>query len=125
MITTYDFGYCHADIYDDHVIVYINNGVTVSPENISELNFVTKKHFENKLYVYITVRVNSYTVDPMIYLESNKIENLLGFAIVSKDSKQISQVKIEKVFTNKKIKQFRTLKKALQWKDKIINKYIS
>ncbi|MCK8524111.1 hypothetical protein M0D21_21215 [Aquimarina sp. D1M17] len=125
MITSYDFGYCRAEVYNDHVIVYINNGVTVSPENISELNFVTKKHFENKLYIYITVRVNSYTVDPMIYLESNKIENLLGFAIVSKDSKQISQVKIEKVFTNKKIKQFRTLKKALQWKDKIIKKHVS
>ncbi len=125
MITSYDFGYCLAEIYEDHIRVYINKGVTITPDHISELNFVTKKHFENKLFVYIAVRINSYTINPMIYVESNKIYNLLGIAIVSNDPRQKSQAKIEKVFTNKKLQQFETLEEALQWKDKIIKERIN
>ncbi len=120
MITSYDFGYCLAEIYEDHIRVYINKGVTITPDHISELNFVTKKHFENKFFVYVAIRINSYTINPMIYVESNKIHNLLGVAIVSKDPRQKSQAKIEKVFTNKKLQQFETLEEALQWKDEII-----
>ncbi len=120
MITTYNFEYCLAEIYQDHICVYINEGVTVIPEHISELNFVTKKHFKNKFFVYIAVRINSYTIDPMIYVESNKIKNLLGIAIVSNHPNQKSHVTIEKVFTNKKLQQFETIEEALQWKDEIL-----
>ncbi len=122
MITSYNFDYCIAEIYDDHIRVYINEGVTVIPEHIAELNFVTKKHFENKFFVYLAVRINSYTIDPMIYVESNKIQNLLGIAIVSNDPKQKSQAKIERVFTNKRLQQFETLEEALDWKDEIIKR---
>ncbi len=123
MIVSYNFDYCLAEIYDDHVRVYINEGFTLAPEHISELNFVTKKHFENKPFVYLAVRINSYTINPMIYLESNKIQNLLGVAIISKDPKQKNQAKIEKAFTTKELEHFETLEEALDWKDEIINKH--
>ncbi|MEW7292788.1 hypothetical protein [Aquimarina sp. 2304DJ70-9] len=122
MITSYNFDYCLAEIYDDHIRVYINEGVTVVPEHIAELSFVTNKHFKNKFYVYLAIRINSYTIDPMIYIESNKIKNLLGIAIVSNDPKQKSQAKIEKVFTNKRFQQFETLEEALFWKDEVIKR---
>ncbi len=123
MIKLYDFEYCRAEIYDDYILVYINEGVTVSPEHMSELNLVTRSHFTNKYFVYIAVRINSYTVNPMIYQESSKIKNLLGVAIVSNDPKQKNQAKIEQVFFEKKLKQFDTIKDALEWKDEIIKKH--
>jgi len=36
----------------------------------------------NEAFVYITHRVNSYSVDPTIYISVSKIENLVGFAVV-------------------------------------------
>ncbi|GAA4272329.1 hypothetical protein U6A24_20900 [Aquimarina gracilis] len=124
MIISYDFGYCRAEIYEDHIRVYINEGSVVGPENITELNYVAEKHFKNKPFVYLAVRIHSYTINPMIYFESNKIQNLLGVAIISKDPKQRSQARIEKAFTNKKLQQFETIGEALEWKDEIIKNFI-
>ncbi|MBQ4821257.1 hypothetical protein [Aquimarina sp. MMG016] len=123
MITSYNFDYCTAEIYEDYIVVIINEGITVVPEHISELNFVAQKHFENKFFVYITHRINSYAIDPMTYFESNKIPNLLGFAIVSSNNRQKKQSKIEKVFTNKALQHFDTMEDALTWKNKVLKKH--
>ena len=123
MITSYNFDYCTAEIYEDYIVVIINEGITVVPEHISELNFVAQKHFENKFFVYITHRINSYAIDPMTYFESNKIPNLLGFAIVSSNNRQKKQSKIEKVFTNKALQHFDTMEDALAWKNKVLKKH--
>lgn len=123
MITSYNFYFCHIEIYEDYVKAVMKEGVTVSPEHNDVLLQIVEKHFKNKPFIYITHRINSYAVNPTIYLETAKISNMIGFAVVSADPKQKIQIKLEKTFFNKEFKQFDTLELALEWKDNIIKKY--
>ena len=123
MITSYNFYFCCVEIYDDYVKAIMKEGVTVSPEHNSVLLQIVEKHFKNRPFVYITHRINSYAVDPTIYLETTKIKNLVGFSVVSSDPKQKMQTKVEKIFFGKEFEQFDTMEEALVWKDMIIKKY--
>lgn len=124
MITKYDFGFCNVEIYDDYVKVVINEGETVSPEHNETLIELANAHFKNRPFVYITHRIYSYSVNPTIYLETSKIENLVGFAVVSTNHKQKIQTKLEKAFFEKEFRQFDTMEEALSWKNEIIHKYM-
>ncbi len=123
MITSYDFYFCHIEIYDDYVKAIMKEGVTVSPEHNNVLLQIVEKHFKNKAFVYISHRINSYAVDPTIYLETAKIKNLVGFVVVSSDPKQKMQTRVEKIFFGKEFEQFDTMEEALAWKNMIIQKY--
>lgn len=95
------FDFCNMNIYDNYMVVVMNEGVTINPSHNKILLNIVDTYFNNKNFVYITHRINSYSVDPAIYFETSKIKNLVGFAVVSKDYKAKSNAEIEKLFFNK------------------------
>lgn len=115
----FDFGELH--IYDFYVVVIINEGLTVFPKHNTILINVVDTYFHNKEFVYISHRINSYAVDPSSYLETSKIKNLKGFAVVSKDFKAKSNVEVEKLFLNKPLESFDDLNDAVSWAKSILN----
>ncbi len=123
MIASYDLGFCQMDIYENYIINVMNEGITVLPEYNEIFVEITDTHFRDKKFVYITHRIHSYSVNPTIYLETAKIKNLVGFAVVSNTSLQKMQTKIEKAFFRKEFLQFDTIEEALKWKDDIIKKH--
>ncbi len=123
MITSYNFDFCNVEIHEDYILSIMKEGVIVSPEFISEMSFMAQKHYKNKFFIYITHRTNSYAVNPISYFEGNKIENLAGFAVVSKNPQQKSQSRIEKTFFDKELQYFETIGEALEWKNKILKKH--
>jgi len=116
----YDF--CEFSIFDNFVITVINEGVTVSPEHNEVLEKLAKKYFKHRPFAYITNRINSYSVDPKVYFETSKIENLLAFAVVSQDKISTSNASIEKLFLSKPHKNFTKLIDAINWCEEIIAK---
>ncbi|WP_378175812.1 hypothetical protein [Aquimarina sp. SS2-1] len=120
MITSYQFDFGLVEIYNDHIKVTMNEGIIVSPEHNDVLLEMVRKHYSNRNFVYITHRVHSYSVNPTIYLETAKIKNLAGFAVVSNDPIQKILTKLEKTFFNKEFRQFDNLESALKWKDEIL-----
>ncbi|WP_298538561.1 hypothetical protein [uncultured Aquimarina sp.] len=120
MIISYQLDFGFIEIYEDYIKVTMNEGITVSPEHNDVLLEMVHKHYNNKPFLYITHRINSYAVNPTIYLETAKIQNLAGFAVVSNDPRQKIQTKLEKAFFNKEFRQFDTMESALEWKDQIL-----
>jgi len=114
----YDF--CEVHIYDNYMIVIINEGETILPRHNQILINIAETYFVKKNFVYITHRLNSYSVDTAIYFETSKIENLVGFAVVSKDFKAKSNVEVEKLFLNKAFEVFNTLEEAIAWSKLIL-----
>ncbi len=102
----------------------MNEGITVSPELNDVFLKVIEKYFQNRAFAYISNRINSYSVNPVIYLETAKMKNLVGFAVVSKDPKQKMQTKVEKTFFGKEFRQLNTIEEALQWKEETMRKGI-
>jgi hypothetical protein len=117
-VLKYDF--CTMHIYDNYMIVVINEGVTVTPEHNDVLLNVADTYYKNKPFVYITHRLNSYAVDPAIYKETSKIENLAGFCVVSADYKAKRNAEIEKLFLNKPFEIFDTIEDATTWVNQVI-----
>jgi hypothetical protein len=112
--------FCEITIYDKYLVVVMNEGINITPKHNKVLVEVTKTHFSKTPFVYITNRINSYSVDPKIYLETAKIENLKGFAVVSENYKAKVNAQIEKMFYNKPFEIFTKLDDAFNWADNFL-----
>lgn len=121
MIDLLKFDFCEMHVYDNYVIVIMNEGIVVSPKHNIELNKVVEIYYRNKKFVYISHRLNSYAVDTSTYLETSKIKNLIGFAVVSKDYKAKSNAEVEKLFLDKPFEIFDDMDKAISWTTTILN----
>ena len=98
MLALLKYDFCEVEVYKNYVIVIINEGISLTPENNDVLLGIATKYFINKNFGYITHRINSYSVDPRIYTETSKIENLVSFAVVSENKIALSNAQIEKTF---------------------------
>ena len=110
--------FCTLTFFDNYVIAVINEGEHVDHKLNEILIENIELHF-NKPYVYITNRINSYSVDPNIYHRASKVENLAGFAVVSKEYKTKINAQIEKMFFGKPFEIFTTLEDAIEWKNQL------
>ncbi|SHI49690.1 hypothetical protein [Aquimarina spongiae] len=123
MITSYNLDFCDLDVYENYVISRIHEGVTTTPENLKIFAKLIDIHYKNKPFVYISHRVHSFSINPIIHAESSKIPNLMGFAVVSPDPQQKQQFEMEKMFFKKDFRLFETLKEAIDWKEEILKKH--
>ena len=113
IILTYPFG--NITIYDNYLIAVMNEGVTILPELNDVLENISIDYFSDKNFVYITHRLNSYAVDPNIYFRTSKIENLVGFAVVTGKKIVIDNTDLESVFLSKPYRTFNNLDEAIKW----------
>ncbi len=118
-VVKYDF--CEFSIYDNFIIAVMNEGVTVLPEHNEILVELAEKYFKNKPFAYITNRINSYSVDPKVFNDTSKIENLIAFAVVSQSEVRIANASFERKFLKKPHKSFTKLIDAIDWCETLIS----
>lgn len=115
MVAALSLNFCEVSIYTDHVVVIVNEGVLVTPDTHKFLDDIATSYFHNRPFGYISYRKHNYSVDPRTYLETSKIDNITGFAVVSHEGIGINNVEVEKRFFNKPFKRFLKLKDARTW----------
>lgn len=113
--------FCELTLHDDYVYVIMNEGITVKPEHNDILKVLALTYFADKNFVYISHRLYSYSVDPLIYLETQKIPNLKGFVVVN-SHRNSNNPDVEKLFFSKPFEVVETLDKAFARKNKLLNK---
>ena len=111
-----------VSMHDNYMVAVMNEGVTVNPEINSVLEELAVNHFQDKKFVYITHRVNSYSVDPNIYFKTSQIPNLVGFAVVLGRKIRLDNIALEKMFFSKPFKSFKSLNKAIEWANELCSK---
>ncbi len=112
--------FCSVIIHDNYMVVEMDSGVHITVKDNATLIDIVDTYFKNKPFVYITNRVNSYSVDPAIYKETSKITNLVGLCVVSKNFMAKSTAEIEKLFFDRAFEIFDTLPEAIVWAKKIL-----
>lgn len=122
---TTNLSFCTLTFKNNYVLSVINEGVVYSHEESFKERLAILRHFNDKSFIYISNRINSYSVDPLIYKEWSDFDNLIGFAVVSKNYLTISNMDIEKLFLDKPLKSFQTIKEAELWSKKILNKEVA
>ncbi len=120
MIDNLHFEFGEIRVFKNFVVAVMNEGVTVIPEYNQELLKISEKFFHNRPFGYITYRKNSYAVNPLVYLKTSTIENLVAFAVVSTHEISISNLEVEKRFLTKPLKHFTDLDEAKDWVNKMV-----
>ena len=117
MINTLELDFATIRIYENLIVTECNEGVLLDvPKNRKVLELAGEV-FNNGSFGYISNRINSYAVDPMVYRESAAHPQLKAIAVVSESELARSSAKLEKQFyTNKNpFKIFSSLEEAKIW----------
>ncbi len=111
----FDFG--KVTIIDNILIAELNEGILFDVKNNRKLLKLGDKIFKGMPYGYISNRVNSYAVNPMIYLESSSTINLKAIAVVSNNPVCQQNTLLEKQFYKEEdsFEVFDTLEAAINW----------
>lgn len=120
IIKYYNFEDSELFIFDEFIINQIKEGVTIHPDHNDTLNDVVQRHFSGKNMVYISNRVKSYSVNPLIYPETEKIPNIIGIAIIPKTAIMRKNAEYERRFYDKPYEIMEGLSEAIAWAHTII-----
>ncbi|PCJ93272.1 MAG: STAS/SEC14 domain-containing protein [Flavobacteriaceae bacterium] len=104
-----------VQVYDNYMVSTINEGATMTLERAYQIVGIAEIHFRDRDFGFISLRLNSYAIDPTIYNYIREIENLKAFAIVSVKEIDMHNFNIEKLFYKKPMKFFIKYKNALTW----------
>ncbi|MBO0323936.1 STAS/SEC14 domain-containing protein [Muricauda sp. CAU 1633] len=102
-------------VFDDYMVATFDEGATVTLERAYQMIGISEIHFRDRNFGYISLRKNSYAVDPTIYNYLRGLDNLKAFAIVSKKEIDMHNFKIEKLFYKKNMEFFIEFDNALAW----------
>jgi hypothetical protein len=104
-----------VQVYENYMVSIFDEGATLTLERAYQIIGISEIHFRNKNFGFISLRKNSYAVDPTIYNYLKELENLKAFAIVSVKEIDMHNFKIEKLFYKKPMKFFIEYDNALRW----------
>ena len=121
MIKKLRLSFGEAQIYQHYLVAIMDEGITVNPEHNTYLRQLALEYFEDRPFGYITHRINSYAVNPLVYVGTSEISNLAAFAIVSSSGLKLTNVEIEKRFIRVPFKHFTEIESAKNWVEEIIS----
>lgn len=101
--------------YERIVVVEAHEGATLSFQSGFSILLNGLQITGFKPFVYISNRINSYSVDPNDYKYLNKIKHLKGIALVCYSETAVQNAELEKKFCTKPLEIFRTLEAAHHW----------
>jgi hypothetical protein len=105
-------------IFQNILIAELNEGVLFNANNNSELLKIGNEVFKNRPYGYISLRKNSYAVDPLVYREAALAENLKAIAVVSENELiKLNAHNVERQFykDSGSFEVFDSLEEAINW----------
>ena len=115
------FNFCTVHVFDNYLIVEIDEGITIASTHSDLLKNLVDTYFNNRPFVYISKRTYSYNVEPNVYSETQAIENLKGFAVVGKNRGKDLETGLISGFTKKPYNYFETVEEATNWAKKLMS----
>ncbi|UWX53938.1 STAS/SEC14 domain-containing protein [Maribacter litopenaei] len=115
IVREYNLEVGKIQVFDDYMVSIFDEGATLTLERAYQIIGISEIHFRNKNFGFISLRKNSYAIDPTIYSYLKELENLRAFAIVSVKEIDMHNFKIEKLFYKKPMKFFIEYDNALKW----------
>jgi hypothetical protein len=117
MINSLELDFATIRIYDNLIVSECKEGVLLDVQKNREVLALAEEVFNNGIFGYISHRINSYAVDPMVYRESAVHPRLKAIAVVSGNELARNSAKLEQQFyTNKNSFQiFSSLEEAKAW----------
>ena len=120
ILRTIELEFTILEFHKNFVVSRVRENVVLSKKQVFDLINACSGHYEHKNFVYISKRVHNYNVDPTVYLNLDKVENLAGIAIVSDKTSAINMAQFEKTFSKIPFEIFIELEDAVDWTHRIL-----
>lgn len=104
--------------FEKFIVSEMNEGIHFDWQRVKILSDLMVSHYgkEKQQLVYLSNRVNSYSIEPQSWLKFDKKYNLFkASGIIAYDQRGGLSVVLERIFSKEKIKRFRSLKEAVDW----------
>lgn len=121
-IKSYDLDCSRVFVFEHYLINQIKDDVHVNLEHVEVLRNLINENYGSRKMVYISNRVNTYSVDPLVYPEVARIKNLIGMAIVTTTTRKKKNAMFEKIFFQKDFQVFETFEESIIWAAGILSK---
>ncbi|GHA49856.1 hypothetical protein GCM10007103_33320 [Salinimicrobium marinum] len=116
MSKKYELDFGIVRIFDNILISELNEGILFDVASNRQLLDIGTQEFHGKPYGYISNRIFSYAVDPLVYRESANHTSLKAIAVVTNNEIGLKAAQLEQNFYKKdRFKVFTSYKEALAW----------
>jgi flavin-dependent dehydrogenase len=108
--------------YPNIIVGEVGEGMHITFESATIAAQVIAQTYKGTIpFVYISNRVNSYSMDPVAYKELfSLVPNLLGFAVVSESKRRRMLSNLERMFVKKPMRVFSSMDEAFDWAHKLL-----
>ncbi|WP_040253789.1 hypothetical protein [Psychroserpens mesophilus] len=108
-------------IFDNFIINQVKEGASIEPHHNELLNEIVQEHFSNRDMVYVSNRVKSYSVNPLIYPKTETIPNVIAIAMIPKTEVMRKNAEYERQFYDKPYEIFNNLTDAMNWVQELVS----
>ena len=115
IVREYNLDIGTVQVFENHMVAIFDEGATLTLERAYQIIGISEIHFRDKNFGIISLRKNSYAIDPTIYSYLRELKNLKAFAVVSVKEVDMHNFKIEKLFFKKPMKFYIDYNNALAW----------
>lgn len=115
IVKEYNLDIGTVQVFENHMVAIFDEGATLTLERAYQIIGISEIHFRDKNFGIISLRKNSYAIDPTIYSYLRELKNLKAFAVVSVKEVDMHNFKIEKLFFKKPMKFYIDYNNALAW----------
>ncbi|MDX1462463.1 MAG: hypothetical protein R3359_05360 [Marinirhabdus sp.] len=110
-----DLEFANVELHENFIISTINEGVLFDHAEKRVMFELFDTYYSDNAFVYIGIRKNDYTINPVCYINSYDPARLRGVAIVSNAVRSIEISSYEKQFFEGPFQIFSTLEEAKEW----------
>jgi len=109
--------FCKFYFFEKFIVSEIHEGVHFDWKRVKIISDLMLTHYsKQKKIIYLSNRVNSYSIEPQSWLKFDKKYSLVSATgIITYDKKGSISIVLERLFSKEKIKTFRGLKDAIAW----------
>ncbi|MCF4101445.1 hypothetical protein L1I30_07200 [Gillisia sp. M10.2A] len=123
VLKTLELEYTTLEFYENFVVSQVREDVIFSKSQVYDLAIICSAHYAGKKYVYISNRVNNYNVDPIVYVQLEKMKkNLYGIGVVINKPSTLNMVQFEQTFIKTNSNIFFKLEEAMEWAEELLKK---
>lgn len=120
-VETHDFG--KLCIGDHFIIGEMDEGENIDIDVVAKIIAIARQRFGNGKWAYISNRVNSYSLQPLVHEEAPKFErNMIAFGVVVSNRVHRHILELERAFTNGQypFEFFDDLQSAIDWVTEVL-----
>lgn len=120
---TQELSFTTLKFYPKFVVSTVKENILLDEEHINTLKDAILEHYQNKPFIYLANRVNSYSVNPLIYVNLIQLQVLKGIGIISEDLQRLKTANFEKQFASFPFELFQNKDEAKAWAHRLMKSY--